>query len=664
MLKFLRKYNKVLLVGFGVFLMAAFLVPQALQELGRAGLATTVMRVNGRKISMQDQIDAQRQLMAVRGMTGSRELVSLGLDDKNADHWIMSREAARAAGLVGGAGDARLVLDQTAAQATAEFLRSSPEYMQGTPEKQRQLEQQTLEQVKQSLEQARTRGAGAEASSAVVDAGLASLLAIRRLLISYEMAPRASGPRAIREARRLFDEAQIHAVFLDVNNKLSTDLPARSEESLNEQFEKYKSVRPGTGEMGFGYLQPPRFKLEWLVIDRAAIERSVKGDPIESQKRFLASADSKEADQGKRRVAVEAIEATIRKELTDKVVQEATLAVKGEILRKTSRLAQLDGYRVLSDDWAAQMPRLAEVTKVVPAIVQDRTGTTLAEPSVFIREAAWLTVEDVNRLPGLGQARLRRGNQSVPVANLLSESKEARVTTGTPAVAVQARVPMTDSLEDQAGNRYFLTLLDARGEEVLAKIDEVREQVVIDRKKADAFETLKQQATTYRVVAAEQSLEELAQQLRTSLGIPVEEVNSIRVGRAIGLEPFNAKLADLKFVEAVVDYVASLDATKSIEETPAIDRILVVPIPSKQGMAIVRIDGYVPVSQERFRTGQVSRNAVGMVGRLQRDQITDNPFSAERLIKRLNVEFVGQKLKDKTEGDGTGGVGGADKPSN
>lgn len=656
MLKYLRKYNKILLIGFGVFLMVAFLVPQALQELGKSSLRTTVLTVAGRKVSVQELQDATRQFSAITNITDGAAANVLGSTDKDSEHWIMAREAAKKAGMVGGSSDAQAIANAVAANLADRALQQDPEFMAAaTPEARQAIIDRTTNQARAVIETRRQQGGGAGANAKLVDEGLASLLGVRRLMVSYNQAPRASAPRATAEARKLFDQVTAHVLFLDVNNKLSSDLPARSEEALKEQYDKYREVAPGTGEFGFGYRLQSRFKLEWLVLERKTMENAVRVDPIEVQKRFLAGPNANETDPAKRRAATDAIEAQIKREGADKLMQEAALAVKQEILQRTSRLSDANGYRELPADWATNMPRLANVAKAVPPALARASNVTIPEPPVYVREEAFLTPEELYALPGIGRAGLRQGSRLLPVPLVLTETKEARSRTEAPLVHIQSAVPITEPIEDEAGNRYFLTVLAAKPEGPPASMAEVLEKVVSDRKKFDAFETLKTQSAGYRLVAAEQGLEELAQQIRTSLGVPVEEVKNVQLSLARGPEPFNAKLADRQFVEAVITAAASIDPSNPIDETPVLDRTLVIPVPSKQGIAIVRIDGFNPLTVEQFRTRQVSEAAIGRIGVLAREDSTDNPFSAERLRQRMKVEHADKRAATPTGKDAPAG---------
>lgn len=123
MTKFFRKYNKVLLVCFGVFLMIAFVVPQAIQEFGQGGPNTTVMRLDGGRIPYRATTEAAAQVQAVEQFSRGMLPANSGIDPRG-DHWLMAREFAQRAGWIGGpSAGAPLSRDIAAAVVEQEYAR-------------------------------------------------------------------------------------------------------------------------------------------------------------------------------------------------------------------------------------------------------------------------------------------------------------------------------------------------------------------------------------------------------------------------------------------------------------------------------------------------------------------------------------------------------------
>jgi hypothetical protein len=654
MLKYLRKYNKILLVGFGVFIMISFLVPQAMQQAGRGGGSQTVMVVDGRKISYEESIRTNRESDAVLQLTGGIIHGNLGIGARG-DGWLLAREEARRGGFIGGPSEGRAVLAElppvlAGLRFEQQFGPQWQQLVQQIPQLREQF-QQASTRIGSEVEQLHARLEGSlSGRRGDIDEALATARGMVRMGSAYRSAARLSAPRLISEARRLFDEAEVQVLFVDVNNKLSTDLPAREEATVREQFDRYKAVRPGEGEFGFGYLQPPRVKLEWLKIDRAAIERATKADPVEVQKRLLAGGEVKAEELSAKR---REIEEQIKREQTDRKLNDVVLAVKAELLKSLSRLNDEGGYKVLPEDWAKTMPRLGDVVIRVNALLADRKqpvpdGTLMA----VSRDRQFMPLTELNTISDLSRAELRRGSLRVRAGELILQTRELKDTTYAGVkVNVQTGVPIVEALEDQTGSRYFMTVLEAMPESAPSNLDEVREMVVQDRKRLDAFASLRDQSAAWRIAAAETGLDTLAETMRTSLGAPVSVQSNVRVSRAGGVSAGNAPFATKELVEAVAERMSSLDATVALDQVPAIDRTLTVLLPKKLGLAIVRFTGFTPVTQERFQRAAPTLMRELAVQALGTNP--DNPFTTERLERRLNVEHRGRGAspEDKAKDD-------------
>ncbi len=651
MTKFFRKYSKFLLVAFGVFLMVSFIVPQAIQQFGQSGPETTVMRVDGRRVSFQDTKVAAEQVAKVEQLSSGMLPTNSGIDP-HGEHWLLAREFARSAGWVGGPSSGLPLLKEIAAaviegEYTNRFLRQfngqidaamarnfARQTVMGSEEGRKRVEQYTEELSRGALQGGR-----------VAREGLAAAMGIARMRAEYQQAARLSEPRLMRDARKQFDRAEVSVVFVGVDNKLSTGLPAREEAALIAHYEKYKDKRAGA-DSPFGYLLPDRVKLEWLMLDRAACEKAVKVDPIEVQKRIVAGASGEITEAAKRRTAVEGL---IRREQADNAMNEASVAVKSEILKAVSRLHDDGAYKALPADWAQTMPRMAAIAKEIPARVQERTGMTLPEPSVFVREATWQTIEkDLGQLPGIGQATVRVSGRPASLTAVVRVVKELLADTEQQLpVHPQAGVPMADAFEDASGNRYFCTVLGAAKQSPPASLDEVREAVVADKKKADAFETLKTDLNAFRLVGGEQGLEALAEQFKALTGQVIEVKQGVTVRRSSGVQPAELPVNTKEFADAVMDAASQIDATKDLSEVPKEELVVAVALPGKLGVAVAKITEFSPVTREEFR-----KFAEGLQQQLAMQDLAataDDPFALPRLEKRLGVERKGVFAESRAE---------------
>ena len=123
MTKWLRKYNKVLLVVAGVFLMVGFLVGPAINQFGPNPLKRTEAWIGpnkARAVRGMDLMLANQELEALRDFLGpisggpqGRTLLNIA-EVQDEVHWFLLVEEARGAGLVASQNDGAAWMPQLA----------------------------------------------------------------------------------------------------------------------------------------------------------------------------------------------------------------------------------------------------------------------------------------------------------------------------------------------------------------------------------------------------------------------------------------------------------------------------------------------------------------------------------------------------------------------
>src|SRR5690606_10817092 len=95
MLKFLRKYMKIILAVFGTILMILFLLPAGIDSYGQSARIETIGTIGDEEITTIDRQNAKGEIDLVSSFLGGR--LPFGLDQSNGDlHWILLlREAER-----------------------------------------------------------------------------------------------------------------------------------------------------------------------------------------------------------------------------------------------------------------------------------------------------------------------------------------------------------------------------------------------------------------------------------------------------------------------------------------------------------------------------------------------------------------------------------------
>src|SRR5262249_20056545 len=161
---------------------------------------------------------------------------------------------------------------------------------------------------------------------------------VMRLFEQYQTVLRISDRRAIAKVKHDFDRVLVDAVVVPAS-KAQDGIPEPAEAQVAEQYLKYKDVKPGAGEVGVGYLQPARVKLEWMMLDRDAISKTINIDPVDANKHWRQNKDKYKGEFAADRAAVEA---DLRAAKVDQILQDADRYYKTH-LRQAIRSLTQDG---------------------------------------------------------------------------------------------------------------------------------------------------------------------------------------------------------------------------------------------------------------------------------------------------------------------------------
>ncbi|MBX3359049.1 MAG: hypothetical protein KF745_11565 [Phycisphaeraceae bacterium] len=636
MLKFLRKYNRWILVVGGALLMVAFLLPQTVSQMGRgAGEGATYMRINDTKIT-----GAQ----ANRAKYEQYILEQLGLMDKqtNLDTWILQSYEAAREGLIGGPEDGQRLLRDVA------NLVAQRQAMQAFQSGIRDLDMSRLvENARSGVEQmALQSAASAHMTSDELYMALAKFRGVNRVESLYRAGPGAlSIQREAIEGRHNFDQAIIDYVYLN-SERLAPKIPKPDDAALAELFATYKGVKQGEGEYGIGYTLPPRVKIEWIALDRTEWEKQIPIDPIEVHKRFLAANPGKAdaASSPEFETARPGIEAQIRKEKTDKILAEAVRTIRGEIAKSTMRLetAAAGEYFVLPPDWAA--PSLESIRDTVAERIKTTSGISVTPPTVTVMNS-WQDRTALFGARNIGRAYLTRGNARILFADLSLRAKEIAPAND---LGIQERVPF-GPIEDQSGNMYFFTVLAGRAESPPDSWEEIRDRLTTDYQRLEAFKQLQADAPSLRQRAIASGIEGIAND-RTFLDPeaidPFQRIpkvaRDIRITRQDPI-PFDIDTPQLR--NEVMDTAEKLDPLKPVSEADAAVTTLAVPLPSKLAVAVIRITGFMPMTVEKMR--QRDRELAGMAAQDAFKDLTDDPFTLASYLKRYRVDTEERKVSEQ-----------------
>jgi hypothetical protein len=637
MIKIMRKNRKVLLAVFGALLMVMFLLsgPQSIFQPNpeKAVVAT----VGSRDIRALESLKTSSEFEAMKELSG--ELVQ-ALQIENSAHWMLLTEEAQRAGLVGATGESsrQLLFEQLGQVMIQQALRSGQLNIQNAEEYQKLLAEAPVR-----LEnEVRPRIAGQMRMSLdEFDRAVAKLQGILRLRSQYTSAVRLSEKRAVEEVQSLYDGVVIDGLVIPAE-KLAKDMPEPTPEQVQAQFEKYKDVKPGTGEFGFGYVLPARVKFEYMVINRDALRNLVKLDPVKVSKHYLQNRAKYTGDEA---TETPRVEKDLTEAAVDQMMGEADRMYAARLKPDLRVLPIEGGKRKLPADWDSKGVRLSGTAEALATGFQE-LGHNYTPP-VIIQNSTWTKVRDLSSVPGVGTATFRTGTDSGSLRELVEAMAELDPAT---TLQFQAKVPFELGLTDASGNRYFVNVLEWRPESPADSIEEVREDVVKDLKNKSAYDRLVSMQDDLRSQAITSGLDSIASLYPTPAAIgaadptpkPLPVYKYSNLTRSMATAELNVK----EVRDAVMAKAQTLGVKMVATAENLPDRTLTVPIPSTLSLAVVQILGGRPATQEVMRT--LSRETLSrFTGEELREHNSKDPYSFEALSARYNYKAVGAEDDSK-----------------
>jgi hypothetical protein len=661
MLKKLRKYQRVTMVGFGVLLLLTWLAGPAVERLGKAAGNRKYATIDRESILSLDHLTASREARAFDEL-GQRIGFFNVLEDREVMQWLLLCHEAKAGGFIAEADNGPEMLERLAPSLASDVIQSAMrrvqsgqggqsdfqiflKYQQAKPEDRAQVMSQMIEQLagdikRMTMEELR----GASLSPEEVKTALARFFGVRRMQWMYEQAPRVSDRAAIAEARALSEGAFIDYVTIPAS-AVAASVPDPGDAALQAQFDAYKTVKPGAGEYGIGYLLGPRVKLEYLKLDRKAIEASTPLDPVEVRKRWSQSRDTYKGEFAAVRSRVEQ---DIKREAVEKVLAAASGALQREVQKQTRKLETQGHFKALTPDWETARPRLGAIAPVLVEQTRLETGFTMPTPEVVVRDGSWSDRRGLEELPGIGRSMLKQGGITVDFKDLVYSAKEF---SGRGPVAVQAGIPVTEALQDYMGDRYYFNILAVRQESAPDSMGDIREQVLKDYRSIQGFERLKGRLDEFRTrvqqpdglssIAAEFATVPAADPAKpeeTPKAEPLPVQKDVEVTGAGARDPV---LTD-EVRKAVVEAARRIDPLTPPAEIPPDKAALAIPVPARLSVVVGKIARPEPLTIEEYR-----QNDAGYAARRRMDDLgvaKGDPFSLEALLARHIVTVDDRRI--------------------
>jgi len=636
-LKFFRKYNKIIL-GFGfALLMVVFLLPQGVSQIVGDPRQRTAYAYDGGRITEAQLLQANQDVAFLKEIYPPLAEGYLGLDPRQTGlHWALLVRLAEDAGYVGGPDDGRSSL-RTLAEIFAEFeLRSYFGPDLAAIASQRDAMTQTLATL---FEQARARAINSGRTVDAVDRTLARVRGVLRLYEAYLNTVSLSERELARQTRDAYATAVVDAGQIAAASKVTDETPEPTELEIIAAFDEFKDVRRGEGRHGFGYLRPPAVRLEWLLIPRSGIADAVVLDPVEVNAHWRANRDrytgtSFSEDRPR-------VERELRDRQVERVIAEIQRAFKGVVLQNTGRFETgPDGKPIPPADWAERRPLFSDLARLVEERAEERTGIDIPTPQA-LSDPRWLAREDVAALPVVGNARIVVGRRPVALDELVFSLPELG---GDGAGGLIAGVAHPEPLIAQGGDLVFIRVDAVRPESPPASVAEVRAQIVNDLKTLYEYERLAEGVSELEQAIIEVGLEE-AMRLRG--------VNTILADMTVRRDFFSRTITASEedaaaFRDAIMDKAAALDPTVPATDQPIADRVVAQAMPSALAVVAAVIKEIQPVTTELYQT---AAPAIFRAARNSLQSPDSWPFRLESLIDRFNVVGVSRSLDEGDDGE-------------
>ncbi|MEM7628031.1 MAG: hypothetical protein AAF356_01275 [Planctomycetota bacterium] len=670
MLKFLRKYQFIILVIGGTLLMIIFLLEPVLTRLqpdpSKRQVAT--IGVNNSKVSDGDLRNATSEVRAVTSLAPWLAGASgLGLDpDREADHWFLLTHEAERGGFIGETGDGPGLIPQLASDAaTLQALSQAQQQFPGNPQIQRLILSQPQTQEQIAVEAARVEAAMMQAvpriagqllrgSPEMVYEALAKVRGVQRMTQFYQTAPRASEREAIAATKRSLDAVVADALVIP-GAAFAGEIETPTDAQLAAHLERFGANRPGEGEFGIGYTLPPRIKLEWLTIDPGAIRGAIRIGRIDANKHWQQNRDRFPGEFSAERVRVEN---ELAEAEAERLVEEIDRIIRAEVLRSTQGLDARGGRLVLPSDWDERRPSAEARASAVVEQAAERLGIAIERPVVNVRAASWLTGGDLQTLPGIGGATYRVGSIAVPAAAL----PQVVVQTGiTRSLVAQPGVPLVDPpAVDALGRRHYVTILESRDESPAESVEEAgRERVLRDYYSLRGYELLIERFEQLVAEAAAGGLDELAAVYAspaTDVLPAIQPTVAERIAfRRDGVQTPDAAINAEPVRSAVIEAgEARMGPTAEPDTLEGEAAFVVAGDPSRRSVVIARLSVRRPATETAFRgyAVQAVRDAALRDYREDDGSAPRNyPFTFDSLAERLNYRRTDADGDAMTRGD-------------
>jgi hypothetical protein len=591
MFKFLRKYKGWLLGVFGTLLLIVFLVPQAISGIAQYSATTggtwATVGADAEKVTFKTLDRLQRELRVLQAV-GNPTINSLGAD-RSPEHWYLLRREAEQAGLHGGAGDGRGVLAGLTGQINQQRLANDPAAQPLT-------EDDVLGILCQN---------SASSPQDVLET-LARLAGVTRLTNLFAGLDRFSDRRLEREAAEMMLGVAADLVVLDPAKGPGASSIEVDEAALAAHFAEFAAVEPGTGDLGFGYRRPDRFKIEWMSIPASAIRDAVATggdlDILTLKRRFAENpaafgvAAATSSDRPRFDDYADQVRSVVLEEVSSQRLDDLSKSLSDRFAASQRVLARSsDGRYLIDETWSSRMPGLDAIAAEVA------TAQKIPTPEIGSSGDRWFALADLDTVPALSRASTDRfGTTPLRVRDLVQAAREFGGETPLPIQVGIASPVMTNP----AGDLVVFRLLAVEPSAPETDLEAVREKVVADLTRRLAYDRLVERLPQLRDQAVSDGLRSVAREFDTSVEfVPMireADPQFLQSGFRVSSNLPGGIGRDQEIVAEIVQQAMKLPLDRPVAGLPEADRVFTVDDPDRLIAAIVRVTDVLPLVREVF----------------------------------------------------------------
>jgi len=614
MLKFFAKYQKILLVVGGSILMVIFLLPAGGQFLQPDPASQPIGTVNGRQLTLRDQRIAAAEIQLVQSISPQLGQ-NLPADELR---WLLLIEEARKNGLYVSRAQAKGEIDNMISN--------------GVP-------------IGQILQRA---GANEDLLTQAMQHAI-MILQLTNMILDPGV---PSEPRLAHTAQAIRAQAKVDLVGIDADQMLKELSGDPSEQQVKDLYDKYKTERRGNSEpYGFGYYLPRRVKLEYISVPLSRVTESIEVDEVEAQKfyakhpeRYMKQSSSDSGDNALQLneqsgpLPYRQVRDRVIDELTRQLAREKQNRIVKQIVARLSEhqrhLTRNDkGYYELSDDYT---PLSFE------RISKDIQAEHNVLPDVVRIENRWLSLQDVSKLEGFGNAGFDLAGQRVGVAPYIASTRELNPAPNNPLTAMNLQTDIASRpVTDNDGNEYIFRLLAAEPAREPKSLDEVREQVVADAKRLEAYQLLKERAQKLLDRAQSDGLSAMAKSFESSVTTVGPFSGRDRQAMMMGQRPTDPPTLPVvgqseAFIEGVFDLGREIQQAGGLESANDAAKMTVIPIDGQQKVVVVKLTEYDPVDSQTYT--MIKPMLPGYISQMSVVDMIDaqaSPLQTDQIKKRI-----------------------------